>query len=167
MTKSRLPFEDTFTKEQLATVGLLTVSAANSEAGLFFQALRFHGPKPPTAAIQTLSGQELRVRLQGIRNMTEMRCGKQPSEKVRKATENVQKAFERRHLFAHAMICAAPTKSGTLLVMTPKVGATFPQAQEWRLEQIVEAAAAIHQSVVDLEDCLTEIGIPLLPPPSD
>ena len=54
-----------------------------------------------------------------------------------------------------------------MLVMTQKVGATFPQAQEWRLEQIVEAAAAIHQSVVDLEDCLTEIGIPLLPPPSD
>ena len=167
MPTSRLPFEDTLTPKALTTLGLLMATAANCEAGLFFQALRFHGPAPSTAAVQSMSGQELRVRLKGIRDMAAMRFGKTEAASVKAACDRVEKAYEKRHIFAHSMMCAKTNDPETLIVMTTKVGAAFPLPQEWPLEQIAKLAVAIHRSVVELQDCLTEVGIPLLHPPSE
>lgn len=168
MATPQLPFEETLSPKALTTIGLLMVTAANCEAGLFFQALRFHGPKPTAQACQALSGQELRVRLKGIRDMAAMHMNADAANEAKRLCDKIEKAYEKRHMFAHSMVCSSPRDPETLIVMTTKIGASFPTPQEWRLEQIAGFAKAIHAAVKELQDTMTALGLPLLdhPPPA-
>ena len=157
----KLPMEQIYDGSIREAIGTLFLTAAVAEYALTLSLLRLlghlHSQNPLTAL--PLQGMEIRVKLQIINSATALIV---PEEKdaIRKICRKIEKAFQKRNLFAHGM--PSRKKTGDKIAMFyAKYTETgrFPQPEVLTSDQINQYARRIHQRTLALGDHLTTSGV--------
>jgi len=159
--RDKLPMEQIYDDSIREAIGTLFLTAAVAENALTLSLLRLlghlHSQNPLTAL--PLQGMEIRVKLQIINSAATLIV---PEEKdaIRKICRKIEKAFQKRNLFAHGM--PSRKKTGDKIAMFyAKYTETgrFPQPEVLTAAQILEYARKIYDKTIGLDDHLTASGI--------
>ncbi|WP_085028850.1 hypothetical protein [Ensifer aridi] len=143
----------------LKAIGLLFVISGTAEKALTFQLLRVMShPDPPQARnLMAIQGLDVSVTL-GVMRAYVKRCGLQKTGLL-ELIEDVQSAFQKRNLFAHAVVSRAERENVVEVKATkPDKNGKLPQAQRFKAEEILEFAKAIHASAKALDLKFVELG---------
>lgn len=157
----KLPMEQIYDSSIREAIGTLFLTATVAETALTLSLLRLlshlHSQNP--LIMLPLQGMKIRVKLQIINAAAAMII---PEEKdnVKKLCRKIDKAFEKRNLFAHGMT-SRKTTGNKIAIFYAKYtdSGDFPQPEVLTSDQIRKYSQKIYERTLALDDHLTDSNI--------
>lgn len=157
----KIPMEQIYESSIREAIGTLFLTSAVAETVLTICLLRLlghlHSQNPHI--MLPLQGMAIRVKLQTINAAAAMIISEE-KDNIKNLCRKIDKAFEKRNLFAHGMT-SRKTTGNKIAIFYPKFTETgdFPQPEVLTSEQIRQYARKIYERTLALDDYLTDAGI--------
>jgi len=133
------------------------------EHSMNFHILRFLSYPHPASplALHAISGADLSVKLAIIR--TYAATMRHRGKKVSEICDKIRAGYSRRNEFAHGVISPGPQgKSVLVRSLKPAKNGLMRQPIKYTAKEIRGFNKALHDAALELDDALTELGLPLV-----